>query len=70
MSFFKIAKQLINITDFFTRKYDATKKWIQDKFKAHRARSIRNAVDNRDTKRIGKRLRKLLKRRQERYDSN
>jgi hypothetical protein len=70
MSFFSSAEKVINIISWFTDKYDKIKDYVKKKIKAVRARRIRNAVDQHNTSFIGERVRRIIKKRQDRSDSS
>lgn len=62
--------QIITIVSWVIQKYENVKKFIKDKYHIYRSRKIREAVDNRDADSIESRVRDVLKKRQDRQDSD
>ena len=61
--------QVINIADWAIKKYEGVKSFVKTKYRQHRARKIRNAVDKRNTRALRRVVRSIAERRKNKQDS-
>lgn len=62
--------QIINILDSAIKAYKNVKKFVKEKYRLHRSRKIRDAVDNHDSRTIDSIVRDIVEKRSEKHDSN
>jgi hypothetical protein len=62
--------KVIGIISFVIEKYERIKEFVKTKYRAHRSRKIRNAVDKRNTSAIRRILQNIKDRRRERRDAS
>lgn len=62
--------QIINILDSTIKAYKNVKKFVQEKYRIHRSKKIRNAVDKHDANTISRIVSDIIQRRQNKRDSN
>ena len=69
MSFVTV-KKLVDIVDWFIKKYENTKQWFKKKYRGHRSRKIRGAVDSHNTRTVDDVVSDVKQRRKDRHDAS
>jgi len=63
-------RKIINIVDWFIKKYDGVKEFVKTKYRAYRSRKIRRIVDKRNANALKRILQDIKERRRTRRDAS